>query len=217
MIELPPELWHEILHYISELLPLRLVSKYLDYVISQAILYHARRSRLQISCRRLPTFDDTPFYRCHPLYPKAAPIYTSSKTRVLPDERMVEYTFPPKYLFTVKSPEGLFVEDFLATRKPIDYYLARSEWNFDFLQNAGCWSWMFKVFWRKKTDSMNDFSIFFSSESASSPRGEAIAFYDKEEALLIDGFAVWAIEFRAVIKVPLKVLAHQFAGNLGKK
>jgi hypothetical protein len=136
---------------------------------------------------------------------------------------MVEYTFPPKHLFTVKSPEGrLFVEQLLARRKQtideyLDDYLACSEWNFDFLQNAGCWSWMFKVFWRKKTDSMNDFSIFFSSESASSPRGEAIACYNKEETSDIDGLTVLSIEFRAIIKVPLKVLAHQFAGNLGKK
>jgi hypothetical protein len=96
--------------------------------------------------------------------------------------------------------------------------LERSEWSFDFLQNAGCWSWMFKVFWRKKTDSViNEFSILFSSEPASGPRGEAIVCYDKDRVYLIDGFTLWAFEFRAVIKVPLKVLAYQFAGNLGKK
>src|ERR1700685_4158337 len=102
MIELPPEIWHEVLHNITDhdLLPLRLVSKYFDHVITLAILNHARQSRLQIFCIRLLKFEETRLL--HP-YPSPPPTYTSSNTRILPDERIVEYTFQP-----IPAPEGVF-------------------------------------------------------------------------------------------------------------
>jgi hypothetical protein len=51
------------------------------------------------------------------------------------------------------------------------------------------------------------------------PRGEAITYWPKKGCHwrkrwnhVVDGVTLWA-----TIKVPLKVLAHQFAGNLGEK
>jgi hypothetical protein len=214
MIELPPEIWHEILHNITDhdLLPLRLVSRYFDHVITQAILNHARQSRLQIFCIRLRKFEEET--RLFDPYPSPPPTYTSSNTRVLPDERIVEYTFPP-----IAAPEGIFYHPQENPQPDHQFdpgFLDGSEWSFDFLQNAGCWNWMFKVFWSRTIDSPSDFSIFFS-ESESNPRAEVIGYYDKEAVDLVDGITYWEVEFRAVIKVPLKVLALQFAGNLGKK
>ena len=216
MSELPPELWHEILHYITDhdLLPLRLVSKYFDYDITQAILNHARQSRLQIFCIRLPQVEEETRFDEPYLSLRTPPTYTSFNTRVLPDERIVEYTFPP-----ISAPDAEFYHprEYAEPENQFDpEFLDRSEWNFDFLQDAGCWSWMFKVFWRKTTDSTSDYSIFFS-ESASNPRGEVIGCYEKEALDFVDGVTYWEVEFWPVIKVPLKVLAHQFAGNLGKK
>jgi hypothetical protein len=216
MIELPPEIWHEVLHNITDhdLLPLRLVSKYFDHVITQAILNHARQSRLQIF--RIRQYKSERETRLFFPYPSATPTYTSSNTRVLPDERIVEYTFPP-----MPGPEGIFYhprENAEPENPWPPHYLDGSEWSFDFLQNAGNWNWMFHVFWSKTADTPCDFSIFFS-ESASNPRGEIIGCYDKkavdQDDDLVDWFNYYEVEFRAVIKVPLKVLAHQFAGNLG--
>src|SRR5271155_348243 len=87
MIELPPEVWYEILHYVPghDILHLRLVSKYLDCMITQRILHHARQSKLRISL--LDSFS----------FPKGVeivshPTYTSSSTKILLDESKVEYS-----------------------------------------------------------------------------------------------------------------------------
>jgi len=96
-----------------------------------------------------------------------------------------------------------------------------SKWSFDFLQNTGSWSWKFDVFWKKGEKSDNEFSVFFSNvaetETAPCPRGEVVTYWPKKRIRCkicnpLDGVVLWA-----TIKVPLKVLAHQFAGNLGEK
>jgi hypothetical protein len=214
MIELPPEIWHEILHYVPghDILPLRLMSKYLDYIISQTILHHARQSKLRISCLCPDPFS-------YGLAFVSRPTYTSSSARVLLDERMVEYTFELQsnnartadYVWRCFS----FSEDLWNNRFP-----KISKWSFDFLQKAGSWSWTFHVFWRK--GATNHFSVFFSNVSTevdTCPRGEAITYWPKKGCHwrkkwnhVVEGVTLWA-----TIKVPLKVLAHQFAGNLGEK
>ena len=222
MIELPPEIWHEILHYVPghDILPLRLMSKYLDYIISQTILHHARQSKLRISL----------------LYPETIllgmtivsfPTYTSSSARVLLDERMVEYTFELQsnnartahYGLEAKWSRFSFSDDLWDDLWNNRFHKI-SKWSFDFLQKTGCWSWTFDVFWRK--GATNHFSVFFSNvstEVGTCPRGEAITYWPKKGCHwrkkwnhAVDGVTLWA-----TIKVPLKVLAHQFAGNLGEK
>jgi hypothetical protein len=220
MIELPPEVWYEILHYVPghDILHLRLVSKYLDCMITQRILHHARQSKLRISL--LDSFS----------FPKGVeivshPTYTSSSTKILLDESKVEYSFANN----VEEAEYEISISTCACRFPFrvelwnDLFSDLSKWSFDFLQNAGSWSWTFDVFWKKGEKCYNDFSVFFSNvstESATCPRGEALTCWPVKyqccckhrNHVVDDGVALWG-----TIKVPLKVLAHQFAGNLGEK
>jgi len=201
MIDLPSELWHETIMYLwgRDILSLRLVSKTWDDIITREIHRHARNSKLEATFLQheytiwrywhyLGDFTDYVFGGSNP------GVYTSIETKLLPCQGHVEYSF--------YTPEDLQPDDDIGAFKvPMKSLLAdRSKWEFNFVQNAGSWSWSFRVLWSVGQD-LTSFEVFFSPELVEpGPRGEARY-----------GPPGWLR-----IKVPLKVLAHQYAGNLGE-
>ena len=199
MIELPREIWHEIFLYIPghDKLPLRLVSKYFDYVITHLILQHAHYTTLQMSIQRPHGIE-----YAHVKPGLKSPIFTSVITRVLPEERTVEYLFG--------TP--LSADDFEILIRLTIWVRKPSHWQFNFLQSTGSWSWSFTVLWSKKEDKDNVHTVLFSTESTNCPAGVAVSYAVDADPPVVDGLTIWSS-----VKVPLKVLAHQFAGNLGER
>ena len=97
-------------------------------------------------------------------------------------------------------PDQRLVEFELLADRPFRFRDGMA-WEFDFLQNVGSWSWTFVTCLRKVKGVFNLFEVFFLPDApALGPKGELTIEYSGT----------------MTIKVPLKVLAHQFAGNLGQ-